>query len=307
MTPMIRPISITCVGDLMLELFASQVAGPRAQRTYKLDHAAATVGGAALNLCWYLNELKRSSTVVAGFGASERSRVEEALMKCGADIASLVQLSGITDVLAVLPGNDLPAAYIRGRITEQDSTALADRLLDGGVIIFGGSRHEVFRKKILERVLGFNSAMFIFSPSYSIYDFECEELRNFVLASDISVVNEHEARYLVEMLSEKGIVDLMQLPKRGGIVTLGHGGADLFSGNRFDHVMSISGREEDVVGAGEAFLAGFIHRYLESFEWKQTGEVGCAVAAQVVRAKSNQVRSPIDAKRLSNDLGGFLG
>ena len=122
------------------------------------------------------------------------------------------------------------------------------------------------------------------------------------MASDITIVNEHEAEYLVRLLSKRGNNDLMRLPKRGGIVTLGPGGVDLFRDGRVDHVVSISGRDEDVIGAGEAFLAGFIHEYIDTGNWEQSATVGCAVAAQVVRANPKQVRATIEVERLWKDI-----
>src|ERR1019366_1228648 len=289
----------------MLELFSPAGEGPREQRTYKLDHASAAVGGAALNLCWYLDQLKRSSTMVSGFGAAERSRVEAALTMAHVDIASLVQLSGTTDVLVVLPGQDLPAVYIRGQIVEQDLAVLADGMCDSNLIIFAGSRHENFRKMVLQKVKDVSDTMFIFSPSYSIYDFSHDELTTFMIASDITIVNEHEAKYLVQLLSKSGNTDLMRLPKRGGIVTLGPRGVDMFRDGQVDHVVSISGREEDVIGAGEAFLAGFIHEYINSGTWERSAMVGCAVAAQVVRANPKQVRAMIEVERLRKDISSL--
>ncbi len=302
---MANGIAIACVGDLMMELFAPSGQGPQVQRTYILDSATAAVGGAALNLCWYLGQLRRSSTMVSGFGTMERSCVEAALTKANVDIAALVQLSGKTDVLVVLPGQNLPAVYIRGQIVEQELAALADRMCDRNLIIFAGSRHENFRNMILQKVREIEDAMFVFSPSYSIYDFGYDELKAFMMASDITIINEHEAKYLVQLFSKTGNTDLMQLPKRGGIVTLGPGGVDIFRDGRLDHVASISGREEDVIGAGEAFLAGFIHEYVDSGIWERSATVGCAVAAQVVRTDPTQVRAMIDSERLRKDISSY--
>src|SRR5579862_5767782 len=158
--------TLICVGDLMLELFAPNAQNPRLQRTYTIDYTDAAVGGAALNLCWYLDQLQRPSIMVAGFGTRERNRVQAALADAHVDIASLVQLSGTTDILAVLPGKDLPAMYIRGQILDRDLAALADRIHDGNAVIFGGSRHEGFRKIVLDKILQLRETKFVFSPSY---------------------------------------------------------------------------------------------------------------------------------------------
>jgi sugar/nucleoside kinase (ribokinase family) len=302
---MVDGAEVICIGDLMLELFVPNEQSPPVQRTYKVDHAAAAVGGAALNLCWYLDQLQRPSIMVAGFGAADRSRVEAALAKVHVDVASLVQLSGATDVLAVLPGKDLPAVYIRGQIPDRDLAALADRIHECSAVIFGGSRHEGFRRIVLEKIQRLRETKFVFSPSYSVYDFGRVELNAFMAASDITVVNEHEAKYLVELLTKTDKADLMRLPKHGGVVTLGPGGADLFFDGDFAHVVSVSGRGEDVIGAGEAFAAGFTHEYMKSRDWRQSGRVGCAVAAQVVCTEPKQVRARIDTTGLLSDLKRF--
>jgi sugar/nucleoside kinase (ribokinase family) len=48
-------------------------------------------------------------------------------------------------------------------------------------------------------------------------------------------------------------------------------------------IASVSESAKDVIGAGDAFLSGFLHSYLEDVSWERAAEIGCALAAQVVR------------------------
>src|ERR1700689_237695 len=145
-----RHLTLTCVGDLMLEAFADAQPIGCTQRTYLADHGTAAVGGAPLTLCWYLNQLKRQSHLVAGFGFAERDRVEAELKKASIDIKSLVQLSGITDILAILPGKNVSAVYIRGNLKRSNLVALSDGMRGSDLIVFGGSRHKCFRETVFE-------------------------------------------------------------------------------------------------------------------------------------------------------------
>jgi sugar/nucleoside kinase (ribokinase family) len=296
---MLRDITITCLGDIMLELIESGAGQQPIQRTFIVDHASAAVGGAVVNLCWNFGELGRRPTMVAAYGASEASRVQQALAPLHISIDSLVEYSDSTDLLVVLSGPTMPAAYVRGRIGEGGLSALAEKIPDNGLIVFGGSRHESFRKVILRTISRFRNSKFVFSPSYTVYDYDTDELHAFLRAADIVAVNEHEADYLIRKFSISDFCSLMQLPKEGGIVTLGPRGADIFTHGKVCRAPSVSGLTEDVVGAGEAFLAGFLHEYLQSSDWTRSGRLGCAVAAQVVRAR--KVRTSIDARLLSYD------
>lgn len=203
----------------------------------------------------------------------------------------------MTDILIVAQGINMPSIYITGVINDGELTALKDFFPTKGTVIFGGSRHRSLREDILSYFQLNKQLRIVFSPSYSIYEHSKTEIVEFLSVANIVVVNEHEAEYLRQTFCLNSVDEVMALTKEGGVVTLGPRGADIYKkGSARARVASRSGREDDVVGAGEAFLCGFMYRLIEGGSWTEAGEIGCAVAAQMV--VDGRIRASIDITRL---------
>ncbi len=284
---------IACVGDIMLELITHDDAPLSYQQTLKIDFDSATVGGPVCNLAWYFSQLMRPTTIIAHYGRNDRDRLRALLEDVKASGSSLLERQHMTDLLVVAARVAMPALYLTAPLPRGDATAMTRRLDDVGTIVFGGSRHPELRRAILERVSSFSRAKLVFSPSYSLYDFGDNEIRDFVSVSHIVVVNEHEADYLMHKFAAKDVQKVMAASKEGGIVTRGSQGATLYQKALPSlHIPSVSGRVEDVIGAGEAFVCGFLHAYLAGCDWAEAGRMGAAVAAQVVQG--GQLRVALD-------------
>jgi sugar/nucleoside kinase (ribokinase family) len=81
-----------------------------------------------------------------------------------------------------------------------------------------------------------------------------------------------------------------------GIVTCDEDGASIYPtrGAGF-HLPSTSGVRGDVIGAGDAFLSGFVDGYLHSRDVTTAARMGIEVAAQT--ARSGHICAKLDAKR----------
>jgi sugar/nucleoside kinase (ribokinase family) len=293
---------LTCVGDIMLELITQREMASDYQRTLILDGRETAIGGAVCNLVWYFSQLGLSSAMVSHYGEVDRERVHQLLSEPNVASNSLVEKPGVSDLLIVVPRIKMPAIYVTGHLDDSQASVMSQGLVDEGFIIFGGSRHNALRHAFLNRTSTFQRAKIVFSPSYTLYDYGDDEIARFLRASDIAVVNEDEAEYLTQKIASNELDAIMRLPKEGGIVTRGPLGADLYYQTlpRL-RTPSVSGRKQDVVGAGEAFLCGFLHSLMVSGRWVEAGEWGCAVAAQVVL--DGRVRAPIDRNAISAHFG----
>jgi sugar/nucleoside kinase (ribokinase family) len=293
-----RPdIPLTCVGDIMLELITQRDVTSRYQRTVIFQDSETVIGGAVCNLVWYFSQLARSAMMVAHYGRIDRERVRQLVGEAHVASTSLAEKAGMTDLLIVAPRIKMPAIYVAGHLEDTDVARMSQSLPDDGLVVFGGSRHAALRQALLQRVVSFQRAKLVFSPSYTLYDYGDDEIERFLKASAIAVVNEHEAEYLRQRCASNDLDVIMRWPKEGGIVTRGPLGADLYCQTLpLLRVPSVSGQQEDVVGAGEAFLCGFLHAYGAGCSWAKAGQMGCAVAAQVVL--DGRVRAPIDARAL---------
>ncbi len=275
----------------MLELISSRVASARFERTVVLNSQEFAVGGAVCNLYWYFTQLGRKAAIATHYGAGDRARVMGLLPHDATEF--FAEKHSLTDALVVLRNMSMPSVYLAGELAGRDIDTMLAGLQDTGTVVFAGSRHEVLRKACVERIAALRHATVVFSPSYTVYEYTPEELRSFLAHSHIAFVNKEEAEHLRNKLGAASVPEVMRSTRLGGIVTLGPEGANLYPAQHADiHIPSSSGSQEDVIGAGDSFVCGFLHSYLSSGSWQAAGEAGGAVAAQVVRDK--RVRAPID-------------
>jgi sugar/nucleoside kinase (ribokinase family) len=179
-------------------------------------------------------------------------------------------------------------------LEEPDIAALCAGLAAAQTVVFAGSRHPALRARYRETVAARRPALTIFSPSYSVYDYTTDELEDFLRGADLTFVNEHEAQFLCTELGDREFGRVMARSQRGGVVTRGAAGASLYPRDAAEVAFpSTSGVLGDVVGAGEAFLCGFIEGFLQTGDFLTAGRLGIAVAAQT--ARDGRICAPIDA------------
>ena len=274
----------------MLEVIVGADSAARYDSTVILPRESLPLGGATCNLYWYLTQLGRKPIVATHYAASDAPRMR-ALMTGDAGRFH-AEKSSATDVLIVLPTLSTASLYIAGALNTDDISKMLAGIADDGVVVFVGSRHGALRSAYLKKVATLTKATVVFAPSYTMYDFTPEELRDFLASSHLTFINEHEAAHACKLLGAINSAELFKSSKLGGIVTLGPGGASLYPRGGGPVVCpSVSGSQADVIGAGEAFMCGFLHSYLNTGSWETAGTFGCALAAQVVRG--GKVRMPI--------------
>jgi sugar/nucleoside kinase (ribokinase family) len=286
--------SLACFGDLVWEVISRRKLAAGYQRTLTIDDREIALGGSPYNFAWYFARLHRPSMLISHHGCSDGKRIRKLLAKPALVSVALAEKTSMTDLLIVMPQVQMPAIYVAGRLDHSDILTMIGSLPASGLVVFGGSRYAALRQAFLTRISKSSEVKLVFAPSYSLYEYPDDEIAKFLDASDIAIVNQQEAEYVQERIGRGDLDAVMGRPKDGGIVTLGAGGADLYyhGAPRF-HIPSVSGREEDVIGAGDAFVCGFLDSLIAGGTWREAARAACAIAAKVV--SDGRVRAPIDA------------
>jgi sugar/nucleoside kinase (ribokinase family) len=274
---------VTCVGDLMWVIERPLGDLPRTNRTCVVRGDKATLGGSAWNIVEHLAALRQPAEFVALVGAMDRAVVLDELKLKEIDSSGLIPYDGPTNVLVAFLGNkSTRSVFVCGKNASHGVAQLADRLAGESTLIFGGSRDKLVRSAVLERVER-GSCSFVFAPSYSVFVHKPDELLRFSKSADVVVLNEAEFRFFSEAIGGK---QRSLDSQRCCIVTRGHRGATVYVGKRGKRIPSSSGSDDDVIGAGDAFLAAFIVSWLRCRDPILAGQAGGEFAGNFVRTKS---------------------
>ena len=151
-------------------------------------------------------------------------------------------------------------------------------------IVFAGSRHPELRRRTFEVLFAQPGPLRVFSPSYTVYEYGAEELAAFLAQANIAIVNRREAAFLAGVFAADEAT-VMARPSIAGIVTRDEDGAAIYpAGGAGFHLPSTSGVRGDVIGAGDAFLSGFVDGFLRSRDVTVAARAGVEVSAQTARS-----------------------
>lgn len=299
---------VACVGDLMLELFVT-VRSPSKTRISLLDYPQGELGGSARNVGHYLRGLGRAADVVSVVPPSYEAWCRGELAASGLTTDHLQYFGRFLDYLIVCANADpFLGLYFREELPAAECRRLlrGNRRLAGRVLALVGSRRHGVRvlSSILARAGRFD--VVVFSPSYPLFDYTPEDLVATLRASDVVIVNEREAQHLaarfpdLDALVGSGRANGTRAPVV--VVTAAASGATLRMAGQSWHVPSFSSSREDVIGAGDAFTAGFIDAVLDGRSPMEAAVRGACVAAAMVdvgRIRTNLSRAEIDSDRFS--------
>jgi sugar/nucleoside kinase (ribokinase family) len=273
---------LTCVGDLMWVIERPLEDLPRTDSTCVVRGDKATLGGSAWNIVEHLVILGQRAEFIALVGAADQAAVLEKLKLKKIAGSGLIPYDGPTNVLVAFVGKkSTRSVFVCGKNSAHGVTQLADRLARTALLVFGGSRDKLVRSAVLKRVER-GSCGFVFAPSYSIFEHESDELLRFSKNSDVVLLNEAEFQFFVKAIGgkQRAFDD-----GRCCVVTRAHRGATVYVGSRRKSIASSSGCDDDVIGAGDAFLAGFIVSWLNYRDPILAAQSGSEFASNFVRAR----------------------
>src|SRR6266542_2186626 len=92
-------VDVACIGEIMLESIIPVPTHPPINSTLVFRDDKPAVGGAVVNVAWYLSALGKSVRLVASISKDDVSLLEQELQNHPIDFGSLLITSGSTDHL----------------------------------------------------------------------------------------------------------------------------------------------------------------------------------------------------------------
>lgn len=278
---------VVCIGDLFVEYLVSEV---RPGTTRVVDAARSDLGGTAFNICWYLDRLGVRSRLVAPFSRHERARLVAAAPRVSA--SEVLWGSESPDILIVVTGDaGHQAVYLRADLPPGVGERVEKECRSARQVVLAGSRHAPIRRMFVRLARRGGFQRLIFSPSYTVYEFTREELKALLDRVDLVVLNESEADFVCSKVGCRTLESLRSRVAGSVIVTLAERGAELHGPTGRLTARSISRVGGDVVGAGDAFLAGYLYGTTRGLSLEGSLYFASGVAAQV--ARSGNVRTAV--------------
>ena len=274
----IKNNQILCIGEILWDNLPS----------------GAKPGGAPMNVALHLNRIGQKVSISSKVGNDEQGKKLLAFLEDSGLHTDLIQIDETlptSEVLVHLDENS-NATYEICEPVAWDNLVLTDSLINqaktSGLIIYGtlASRNPETRKTIL-RLLENDIVKLIDVNLRQPYDTR-EIVEELILKSDIVKLNDEELGvfgqwYNKHKYDEESLVRWFaeEFNSKMVIVTKGDKGALLYSDGVFYEHSGFKVDAVDTVGAGDAFLAGFIAALLEGKTNDKALEFACAAGAFV--------------------------
>jgi sugar/nucleoside kinase (ribokinase family) len=291
---------IACIGDLMTVFDGGAL--PRVHRTSIVDRTSYRLGGGAFNLAWHLTSLGRQAILLAACGDQEFPSIISLFDTYGLIKSGVEKIHGPSDALVIFKGDEgTRSFYLCGDLSTKIVESFITKAKPCDWIVFSGSRHPEVRAKLSSLLDSSRETKLVFAPSYAIYAFSSEEIRTYLSSADIIVFNGPEEEFI---RCEQGFGHLLDDRNKISIVTLGSDGAKIREGEATYAIPSYSGTRGDVLGAGEAFLAGYLDKHFDGSSGFIAGRYGAIAASDLIQTKNSP--PVLDSIRLGKRLDAIL-
>jgi sugar/nucleoside kinase (ribokinase family) len=269
-------MDITITGDIMWYIQACRNKLPRRNRTSIVSRETAIVGGSAINIAAHLAALGHRPNLVSVVGRSDHPVISSHLNSKGVGASGLIGHDGATNLLiAFADDSAAQSVFVGDKMEPEILHEVAEKLSHGAPLVYGGSRSSDFRAAVFEQVQSGNE-IFVFAPSYSLFEHPAPEVARFVERADICAFNRVEFRHFVQLMG--GQHNALRMA-RCCIVTLAGKGAIVYADGKRYLAESTSGSQVDVIGAGDYFLAAFLSAWLRDKNRDSFAALDAAAAA----------------------------
>lgn len=274
-----------------------------------------TLGGAPLNLALRLQSFGNDVKIISRIGNDELGDEILKELKFRNFDYSQVQIdekeaSGYVDVFLDEKGS---ASYNIRKPVAWDFIELNKQNLElvnkADAFIFGSlaCRNEISKRTLFELLSVAQYKIFDINLRSPHYDFKT--IHEMMEESDIIKMNDEELYIISDFFNspyqslEKNIVFISEKVKCNKIcITKGKHGAVFYENEVFYYNSGFRINVKDTIGAGDSFLATFIHFYLKGTEITKSLEYACAMGALV---SSNEGANPvINEQYLLNFVNG---
>lgn len=275
--------SLVSLGEIMVEEIVSE---PEVNTTSVVHQSDRSLGGAAINLCWHWAMLGIPSRLMGLATPRDRQLLIDTIPRL-VDVSVIETIGVDTDRLVTfLAGPSHKSAYFMGDVEQEQVEKLASQVSAQATLVLNGGRHREFRAAYVDICGRLGGPSLIFNPSYAVYEYGHSELEAVISSVSLTAVNLDEAEYVVETLGVPSIEELANECSGRVLVTAGGQGGALHGDGPPIKWPGSSTSASLCVGAGDAFLAGFLAS--RSNDPSKRVAWGASVAAVVV--KTGEVR-----------------
>lgn len=256
--------------------------------------SGAKPGGAPMNVALHLNAIGQDVAIASRIGNDQSGEELKAFLEksgMGTELIQVDEYLSTSEVLVHLDENN-NATYEICEPVAWDNLTLSDSLTEkaceAGLIIYGSlaSRNSLSRRSIM-KLLDYDAVKLIDVNFRKPYDTK-EVVEALLKKTDIVKLNDEElvvfARwYNKHKHDEKSLVKWLaaQYDVKMVCVTKGDKGALLYCNDDFYEHPGFKVETVDSVGAGDAFLAGFVSSLLENHPPQDALAFACATGAFV--------------------------
>lgn len=249
-------------------------------------------GGAPMNVAYNLNQLQVPTLMISKTGEDSNGEELLAFIRSKGVGTQFIQKDAVYDtgtVLATLKGNDVsyeiiqPVAwdFIQYSIPLQKLVAATPYFIYGSLV----ARNETSRQTLFE---------LLETASHKVLDinlrkphFEKRTLEYLMQHADTLKLNADELILLSDWYNIKGSEkEKMQVLQQKFhlhtvITTRGDKGAAVLDSDKFAEHPGFTVKVADTIGSGDAFLSGFLSKYIQSAPLETALEFGCGMGAFV--------------------------
>lgn len=251
-------------------------------------------GGAPFNVAYHLSRMENDVRIASRIGVDEKGKLLTGIMENAGLSTELVQHDPVLPTSEVLVSldDDNNASFVIPSPVAWDNLELTDNLsaaaTRAGVIIYGSlcSRGEFSRRSIIHALE--SSAVKIMDVNLRPPYTEKEIVKELLSFADVAKLNDEE---LLEIASWDGMNSGDPEAMMGWftgkykvqmvIVTRGARGAIVYDTENFFEHNGYKVSVQDTVGAGDAFLAGFVSSLVKGNKTGEALNFGCASGAFV--------------------------
>jgi sugar/nucleoside kinase (ribokinase family) len=292
--------TVVCLGELMLESSVHLQSLPSPNTTIMVDGVRRRLGGPTLNIALHLASLRKNVFLVGVAGKWDEGALRYATSKAHVSLDHMVWSDKSSDVLFYFKtSTEYRAVYQKADSPTNLRNSFLAAARGGSVIVLAGGRHEDIRTVYLEAVSIGGTRKIVFAPNYSLYAYSKEELRVLLPRAHVVCLNDNEKAHIIECLGLGSVQALREFVRDILIVTKGEDGAEIHAQRQVYSFRALSGQRGDFIGAGDAFLSGFLHALLSGVPVDAAGMYASRAAAAFIKADDE---SPVLSEDLINDV-----
>ena len=230
------------IGEIMIESIFHVAVEPPPNSTVvvKDQKKIPELGGAAINVAWYLGSLGKAVRLVAPISNRQIDELAKEIEGVQIDLSGLMKVKGDSDhLITILSPESHRSIYLLGEVPSDLRRRTLNQVKAHRVSIMNGGRHQEIRETFRDITLSCSDKIIIFNPSYAVYEYSDHELTEIMKGCDVCFLNEDEYSFVTGRVEK----DVEGLPRQALVVTRSNKGAWMFAHGRRHNFKSLVNRK----------------------------------------------------------------